>query len=250
MEHGERKARLRVLVEAVGQQHHRPEVHRPAPEPGEPLALDPDVLDELRVGGRRDLRDRLVEVHAERLVARGIHRDLARGREQVAGRAVPLLPLAAVHRQLDDVAVGAVEGLVSVQQCLDAVAAGLHAGQALRRVAEDARVEERRLAGLPADDVDAEHLLALGLVGVADLEARLGRGIGREQQQQAAVERPLGERLRVTHREAQRPGLGGRRPYARRGGNERERRESGQVSAGHGFLRETPRVYDRCAGKG
>ena len=47
VEDRQRVARLGMLVEALGQQHVRAEVHRPAPELRQPLALDPDVLDVL-----------------------------------------------------------------------------------------------------------------------------------------------------------------------------------------------------------
>ena len=75
-------------------------------------------------------RDRLVELEADRFVARGIDGHLARRAEEVARRAVPLLALAPVHRQLHHVAVRAVERLVLVEQSLHAVAARLDVAEA------------------------------------------------------------------------------------------------------------------------
>ena len=63
-------ARLRVRVEALGQQDVRAEVHVAAPELREPLAPDALVLDVLRVRGRLDRRDRLVERERDRSSAR------------------------------------------------------------------------------------------------------------------------------------------------------------------------------------
>ena len=167
----QRIARVRVLVEAFGQQHVRAEVHRPAPELRQALALDALVLDVLRRRRIGDRRDHLVERDRDRRVRAGSIVICTRRAVEIARRAVPLLPLAAIHRQLDDVAVGAAERLVAVEQRLHAVAR-----RAARRAggAPDSRGPRRRwsrLARLPAVDVDAEDLLRLraGL----DLEARL-----------------------------------------------------------------------------
>ena len=54
-------AGIGVRVEALGQQDVGAQVHRPAPELRQPLALDRLVLDVLRRGGRRDRRDDLVQ---------------------------------------------------------------------------------------------------------------------------------------------------------------------------------------------
>ena len=61
-------ARVGMRIEALGQEHVGPQVHGPAPELGQPLALDSLVLDVL--GGRRfgDRRDDLVEADADRRV--------------------------------------------------------------------------------------------------------------------------------------------------------------------------------------
>ena len=139
----ERIARLRVRVEPFGHEDVRAQEHRPSPELREALALDPLVADVLR--GRRigNGRDRLVERDLHRAGGRGIDRDLARRAVQVAGRAVPLLALAAVHGQLDRVAVAAAERLVPVQQRLHRVRARGQLAQRLQRIAEDAGLEGR-----------------------------------------------------------------------------------------------------------
>ncbi len=144
------------------------------------------------------------------------------------------------------VAVRAVEGLVPVKQRLHAVAARLDVAERLGRIAEDARVEKPGLAGLPAQDVDAEHLLAVRDVAVADLETRLGRVVGRDEQQQPPVERALRERLRIAHGDAQarRIGRAGGRGRAEAGGECRG--DEGVRGAAHRLSsdRGRGRVYD------
>ena len=79
----------------------------------------------LVVAGCGDRRDHLVEPDDDRSAGIRARRDrhfLGRAVE-VAGRLVPLLAFAAVHRQLDDVPVAAVKRLILVQQGLDAVIA-------------------------------------------------------------------------------------------------------------------------------
>jgi hypothetical protein len=181
--------RLRVLVEPFGQQQHRPEVHVAAPELRELLAADAFVAHVLRVLRRSDGGNQLVQLERDALRALRAEGQLARGAVQVAGRRVPLLPLAPVHGQLHHVAIGAAERLVLVEQRLHVVAAVGKPLQAVQGEAEDAGVDHRLLPGLPAQDVDAEHELGLE-AGVAHLKTRLGREVVRDEQQQAAVERP------------------------------------------------------------
>ena len=83
--------------------------------------------------------------------------------------------------------VGAVEGLVPVQQGLDPVLAGRDQPQALERVAQGLLVDDGLLPGREALDVDAEDLLGPGIL--VDLEPRLVLGVGGEHHQQPAVER-------------------------------------------------------------
>ncbi len=115
-------------------------------------------------------------------------RDLPRRGVEVAGRAVPLLALAPVHRQLDGLAVGAGERLVAVEQRLDGVgprraeSARLRAGSPRRRRRP---TPARRAACL---DVDAGDQLC-GRV-VVDLEARLVAVVVRDHDEQPAVDRP------------------------------------------------------------
>ncbi len=113
------------------------------------------------VGGSGNRRDHLVERDRDRLCPGGIDVDLPRRRVEVARREVPVLPFAAVHRQLDDVAVGAAERLVPVEERLDGVRALRNAREALDRIAEDGRVEDRIPPGGRPLHVDAEDLLRL-----------------------------------------------------------------------------------------
>ena len=61
VEEQQRIVRLGMLIESLRHQHSRRQVHRPAPELGQQLALDLDVPDVLGVLRRRDRRDLLVE---------------------------------------------------------------------------------------------------------------------------------------------------------------------------------------------
>ena len=187
MEDDERIARLRVLVEALGQEQAGAEVHGAPPERGQPLALDPLVADVFRVLGRGDGRDLLVEDDADGPAAAGIEGDLPRRAVEIARRGVPALALAAVHGQLDRVAVRPVEGLVPVEKGLDVVLAGGHLGQAAQRIAEGGRVDDRFGPRLEAVDIDAEDKLRRR--AVVDLEPGLGGVARRKEQQHPAVDR-------------------------------------------------------------
>ena len=61
-----------MLVEALGQQHVRAQVHRPAPELRQPLALDPDVLDVLGRRADRESAGSPVERQPDRVAAAGL----------------------------------------------------------------------------------------------------------------------------------------------------------------------------------
>ena len=121
----------------------------------------------------------------------GLDGDLPRRAVEVAGRLVPLLSLAAVHGQLDDVPVGSVERLVLVQQGLDPVSPGGNLAQALDRIAQRRRVDHGLLAGREPSTSMPKICWVFG--AVVDLEPRLFLGIGREHDQQPAVERRLAE---------------------------------------------------------
>jgi hypothetical protein len=197
----QRVARIRVLLEAVGEKDDGAEMHRPAPEFGEQFALDFHVLDVFRVLRRGDGRDDPVEHDMDGLVARGIEPDLLRRAVEVAGRQVPMLALAAIHGQLDGVSVGAMEGLVAVQERLHGVLARRDFRKAPARIAEDLPVDHRFLSRLQAVHIDAEDQLRVGVV--ADLEPWLPFGIGRHHQQHASVERGAALLLREGYGEPQ-----------------------------------------------
>ena len=142
-------ARLRVLVEAEGQEEHRPQVHVPAPELREQLAADALVADVLRV-----LRRGMGGIAWSRAIATGacalrVELDLARRAQEVAGGTIPLLPFPAVHGKLHHVAIGAAEGLVLVEQRLHVVGPRGQLPQAVQRKAEDAPIHDRLLTRLP-----------------------------------------------------------------------------------------------------
>jgi hypothetical protein len=177
------------------------------------------VLDVLGVRRRLDRRDHPVEQDRDR-PAGGATLGVEGGpgsdlhplglRVEVSRRPVPALALTPVHRQLHDVAVGAVEGLVAVEDRLDPVATGRELGERVDRVAEDAGVDDRRLARAETLDVDAEDLDRRD--PGRDLEPGLGRALGfvlRQQQDHPAVERPGRSRLGVGDGEGE-TGSGGR----------------------------------------
>ena len=121
----------------------------------------------------------------------GLDRHFLRRTVEVAGCFVPLLAFAAVHRQLDDVSVAAVEGLIKVNQCLNTIMARGEETQALERVTRSRGIDDHLLIGPKAVHIDAEDLLRLW--AVADLEARLVLGIRGKHDEQPAVERSLAE---------------------------------------------------------
>ena len=66
----ERITRFGMRVETFGQQHMCAEIHRPAPKLRQALALNPDVLDVLRIFRRLDGRNDFVERDGERCSCR------------------------------------------------------------------------------------------------------------------------------------------------------------------------------------
>ena len=186
----ERVARVGVRVEALGQEDVRAEEHVAAPELRQQLAPDAHVLDVLRVGRLGQRRDDLVELETDHGATAAVPSHFLRRAVEVAGRAAPLLALAAVHRQLDGVAGRQAERLVLVQQRLHRVLARRKLAQRLERVAEHGRVERPFVARLQPVDVDAEHLRRRQARG-AHLEARFAGAVFRQQQQQPPVERLL-----------------------------------------------------------
>jgi hypothetical protein len=105
---------------------------------------------------------------------------------EISGRDVPVLAFALVHVELDGVAVGAMEGFVTVEDDLHVVFAGLDVVEVADGVAEGGVVDCGGLAGLKIVDVDAED--HLGARGERDLHARLFGGIVGEDEEQATVE--------------------------------------------------------------
>ncbi len=155
----ERVLRVRMRVEALGQQHVHAEMHRPAPELREQRALDALVLHVLRVGGCGNRRDDLVERDRHGAARHRIDGDLARRRVEVARGQIPLLAFAAVHRQLHRVAVAAREGLVAVEERLHGVGAGGNVGESLHGEADGAAGHARRRAAGPAFEIETEDRL-------------------------------------------------------------------------------------------
>ena len=90
-----------------------------------------------------------------------------------------MLALALVHVELDGVAIGAVEGFVTIEDHLEVVIAWRNVVEVADRIAEGGVVDRDALARLELLDIDAEDHLRFRRE--ADLQARLGAGIVREQ---------------------------------------------------------------------
>ena len=187
-------------------------------------------------GGSGNRRDDLVESDSDRLGSCGVERDLPRRRVEVSGRLAPLLALAAVHRELHGVAVGAAEGLVPVEERLDLVGARRNLREAHGGETQDVALEDRLRSGLPAVDVDSEDLLAAERV-VGDLRAGLFALVGREEKQQASVERRGAPVCGVRDGEAHLRALSARRQRHDRGqGHRRQEDEPGAAHRHHSSL--------------
>src|SRR6185295_19829795 len=131
--------------------------------------------------------------------------DLAHGAVEIARRLAPGLSFAAIHRQLHDVTVLAMESLVSMQQRLHAVGASGYVSEADAWIAECLRVEDQLTVAFPVARIDAEHLLTAR--AFLDQESRLLAGIDGQKQQQSA--RNGFARLDGRERDGKRCGLSG-----------------------------------------
>jgi len=97
-----------------------------------------------------------------------------------------VLALAAVHGELDGVAIGASEGFVAVEEGLDEVVAGRDGGEGFEWEAEGGVVDGYGRTWAEGVGIDAEDLL--GVNTFADLEAGFCIFGGREEQEDAAIE--------------------------------------------------------------
>ena len=188
----DREMRVGMRVKSFGHQHVGAEVHGASPELCEQSALNLEVPDVFRVLRRRDRRNFLIEHNRDRPGGRP-QGDFARSGIEIAGRDVPVLPFAAIHRQFHGVAIGAVEGFVAMQHGLHVILSGRHVAKTADGIARGGIVHDDGLAGLHAIDVHAED--HLGADGVVDLHARFGGRIGRKKKKDAPVERLLAAAL-------------------------------------------------------
>ena len=182
---GDGEVGVGVFVETLRHQDDGGEIHRCAPEPGQQLALDPDVANVLGVRLRGNGRDGFAEPDSKSGMTVDV--DLDRLGIEIARSEIPVLAFAAVRRQLHRSAIGAVEGLVDVEHGLHVVVARGHVVERADRVAGGLAGDGDRLTGGQCIDGGAEdHLRARAVI---DLHPRLLGGVGREQQQYPAVER-------------------------------------------------------------
>ncbi len=194
LEDHQRKARVRVFRKSRRQQHVRAEIDVAAPIGREQGAADADMAHERRVRRRSDRGDDLVERQLERRGAAADVDPQGAGIE-VAGFQVPLLPFAHLWRQLDGRAVGAMEGLVAVQHRLDGVVAWGQGGEAPHGPAIGVVADHHTTAGAKAVDVASEYERRAQGRFEFDLQARLGGGLGRDDQHHPAVDRGRGRGL-------------------------------------------------------
>ncbi len=157
----------------------------------------------------------------------GSMRSLTGFAEQIARRAGPLLPFAAIHWKLDHLPAAEREGLVEVQQPLYPVLPRRKCTEGCERVSERRPVDHRRLSRRERVDVDAEDLRRV--VEVVHQVARLRHCrveadadrvagevlgapglVGGDHQEHTAVERALPERRVDRDREAERRDGAGR----------------------------------------
>src|SRR5688572_941902 len=99
----------------------RTQVHRSSPKVGKQLALDAHMFDVTRVLGRFDRRNYLVQFEANGGFSRRVEGHFLWLAKEVAWSRMPLLAFSAVHRQFEGMAIGSMEGVVTVQQCLHPV---------------------------------------------------------------------------------------------------------------------------------
>src|SRR5207253_10562856 len=111
-------SRVRMAVPSFGQDDNRAEIHRTAPELRQPVALDSDPLDVLRLREIRKRPNPAIERDPHDGIARRVDSQALRRAGEIAWRDRPLLSFAAVRRQLDGVAVASPEGLVHVEESL------------------------------------------------------------------------------------------------------------------------------------
>src|SRR5687768_6934473 len=105
-----------------------------------------------RVLHLRERRQGAIQLDAH-LAGAAIDSDAPWRADEVSGGKVPLLPFAAIGRQLHRVAVTSSERLVAMHQRLHDVIARSKVRQRAGRVTESGAVDDRRYAGLPAVDV-------------------------------------------------------------------------------------------------
>jgi len=176
-----------MLIETLRHEHVGPEVHGPPPELGQQLALDLNVLNVLGVLGLADRRHDLIELDRDTRRLAWIDAQRAGRAVEVARSTVPMLSLAAVHRELHGLAVLQVERFVLVKHCLDVVLTGLKRGEALVREAEDVGIDHGLGPGPEAVDVDPEDLRRVDACG--HLESRLRSFACRDDEQDATIQR-------------------------------------------------------------
>src|SRR5688572_10430746 len=100
------------------------------------------MLDVPGIFRRLNRRNYLVENYLNRSVVVRGNTDFLRSAVEIAGRAVPLLPFATIHRQLDCMPIGSLKSFITMQQSLHPVVPRLQFRETLDRVTECVRVND------------------------------------------------------------------------------------------------------------
>src|SRR5688572_7693427 len=100
------------------------------------------MLDVPGIFWRLNRHDYFVENNFDSSVIVRGNADFLRSAVEIAGRAVPLLPLATVHRQLDCMPIGSLKSFITMQQSLHPVVPWLQFRETLDRVTERVRVND------------------------------------------------------------------------------------------------------------
>ena len=183
----QRIAGFRVRVEAFGQQDMRTQIHGLAPEFGQFLALDADVLYIFGVFGRGQRR--VLPGQRHRDFAGFAHRYFCRNAVEIARSLAPVLAFAPVGRQLECAAVLEFESFVFVQQCLHNVFTFSQFRQAFQRIAEHRGINGFYFACLPTFHIHAKNLRRFRIV--AHLVARFGLAVFGKHDQQPPIKSGL-----------------------------------------------------------
>ena len=112
VKHHQRIFGLGMFFKPFWQQYVGPQIHVPPIEFGELFRFDLNMLDPFGILGLGDRRDDLIQGYGNIVDAIFTYCYFERCTVQIAGRGVPMLPLAIVHRKFHGMARGQIEGFI------------------------------------------------------------------------------------------------------------------------------------------